>query len=234
MKSFEVYSPYIGFKTIFNHVMNCHDVITTEDGAVTYESESVCIKIKNPLYEPKKLIDAYCMGPGAVRDYIAQFNDGVNTSGFEYTYFDRLTRYGLPEYNENQIEDILDKLRESRDTRRAVAVLWKPWGDTRLSDPPCLNWLQVVIRKGKLNLKVLFRSHDILKGWAANILAIAEMQRRMAEELKVDIGYLEVISSIPHIYIKSDADLVKRTELILNEIDDQRLNRASHGFPKLN
>jgi thymidylate synthase len=215
MKSFEVYSPYVGFKTIFNHVMNCHDVITTEDGAVTYESDSVCIKIKNPLAEPEKLIGAYCMGPGAVRDYISQFNDGVNTKGFEYTYYERLTQYGLPEYNESQIENIVEKLKDSRDTRRAVAILWQPWSDSRLSDPPCLNWIQAVIRKGNLNLKVLFRSHDILKGWPSNILAIAEMQRRMAEELEVDVGYLEVISSIPHIYIKSDADLVKKTMGIL-------------------
>ena len=109
MKSFEVYSPFDGFKSIFNYVMQHHDVITTEDGAVTYESDSVCIKIKNPLAEPAKLIDAYCMGPGAVREYVSQFNDGTNVDGFEYTYWERLHLYNQDSmgFGINQIQQIM-------------------------------------------------------------------------------------------------------------------------------
>ena len=213
MTQYNVYSPYDGFKSIFNHVMQHHDVVETEGGAVTYESETIVVNIRHPLVEPAKLIDAYCMGSGAVRDYIAQFNDGINTAGFEYTYYDRLNKYG--DIGFNQVVGIRRKLHYEENTRRAVAVLWEPTVDYNINHPPCLNWMQAIVRKGNLNLKVLFRSHDILKGWPANVLAIAEMQRRMAEELKVDVGYLEIISSIPHIYIKSDADLVKKTMEVL-------------------
>ena len=208
---YNVYNPYDGFKSIFNHVMNHHEVIKSEDGDVTYESETVIVKIRKPLAEPKNLIDVYCMGPEAVKRYIAQFNDGTNTDGFEYTYYERLKEYDIEDQRINQINWIKKRLEESPNTRRGVAVIWKPDEDVCSNNPPCLQWVQALIRAGNLNLKVLFRSHDVLKGWPSNILAIAEMQRRMAEELNVDVGYLEVISSIPHIYIKSDADLVKET-----------------------
>lgn len=210
MKSFTVNTPYDGFRRIFNFVYEYHHFEVTEDGADTWEQDSVTIKILNPLAEPKKLIDAYCMGPGAVRDYIAQFNDGTARGKFEYTYWERLQEYGLPEYNINQIEEVAETLECSPATRRAVATLWQPWIDNKIKDAPCLNWMQALIRNSELNLKVLFRSHDILKAWPSNILAIAEMQRRMAEELKVDVGYLEVISSIPHMYL-SDIDLINET-----------------------
>lgn len=217
---YNVFNPYEGFKSIFNHVMNHHTIITTEDGDVTYESDTVIVRIKKPLSDAKKLIDVYCMGPGAVKDYIAQFNDGVNTDGFEYTYYERLQDFN----GENQLKKIVDNLKSSKFTRRGVicsdadASLWNPITDSKSSEPPCFNWMQALIRNNALNFKVLFRSHDILKGWPANVLAIAEMQRRMSEELNVDVGYLEVISSIPHIYIKSDSDLVKITERKLNSV----------------
>jgi len=213
MKTFTVSTPYDGFRRIFNYVYEYHNTITTEDGAATYESDSICIKILNPLKEPSKLIDAYCMGHGAVRDYVAQFNDGISTSGFEYTYYERLKDWN----GDNQLKTIVDNLRKSLDTRRAVimsdadAALWRPQSDMKSSEPPCFNWMQALVRNNELNLKVLFRSHDILKGWPANILAIAEMQRRMASQLPVvNIGYLEVISSIPHMYV-SDINLIERT-----------------------
>lgn len=212
MKSFTVKTPYEGFRRIFNYIYEYHDVVTTEDGAKTWEQSTIGIQILNPLAEPQKLIEAYCMGPGAVRDYIAQFNDGVNTKGFDYTYYERIKSYGDIRFN--QLESIYRRLVVDPETRRAVAVLWDPAIDFNLSHPPCLNWMQALIRNSELNLKVLFRSHDILKAWPANILAIAEMQRRMAEELKVDVGYLEVISSIPHMYL-SDIDLIEKTREML-------------------
>jgi thymidylate synthase len=74
-----------------------------------------------------------------------------------------------------------------------------------------MNWLQIVIRNGKVYLRVLFRSQDFLLGLPENLVGCAALQEWIVSEfvklgIPVTIGNLTLISTIPHIYKKRDTD----------------------------
>lgn len=222
MFAIEVNTPIEGFKAIFNHVMNNHINLGTEDDDFTYEGGTCLVHIRQPMRDHDELIKASCQGPRSFQFYIEQLVHGFHRAGFSYTYYGRLREYAFESTEEiDQISCLLMKLRDSPATRRAVATTWQPWTDLKIDDPPCMDLLKLNIRGGKLNLRVLFRSHDILKAWPQNITALAHLQKYIAEMLLVSIGYLEVTSYDPHIYYKADQNLVKST-MVYFDIQDKK------------
>jgi thymidylate synthase len=63
---------------------------------------------------------------------------------------------------------------------------------------------------------VVFRSHDIFKAWAKNTYALSYLMKFVADKLDIEVGYLEIISFDPHIYIAYDIDLLNRTLYLIN------------------
>ena len=53
---------------------------------------------------------------------------------------------------------------------------------------------------------VYFRSNDMLSAYGANVFALATLQKRVAGELGIEIGWLETISASAHIYDLRDRD----------------------------
>ena len=118
-----------------------------------------------------------------------------------------------------QVSDLIKKLAADTRSRRAVMVTWNPIFDTDSLEPPCMNWIQIVIRNRKVNMRVLFRSQDILSGLGENLIGCAALLKHVTEginieidgqtplitENKYEIGSLTLISTIPHIYQIRDA-----------------------------
>ena len=71
-----------------------------------------------------------------------------------------------------------------------------------------MDLLKFTIKYNKLCLSVVFRSHDLIKGWINNVYALIYLMQYVSMILDIDIGYLEVISFDPHVYM-SDMDRVK-------------------------
>jgi thymidylate synthase len=220
MQQFNVDTPYDGFIAIFNHIMSKHELFVSEDGDQSYLGETVCIHIHDPLKDHDKLIEVSCQGQQSFDYYKEQLVEGKHIKQedpedeAEYTYHGRLFEY---EYESgefgstNQIEKIVQKLTKSPYSRRAVAVTWQPWNDINAQDPPCMDILKFSIKKGKGCLTVLFRSHDALKAWPQNEYAISYLLQSVCDQLGIRVGWLEIISCDPHVYIKADQDLVKAT-----------------------
>jgi thymidylate synthase len=201
--------------------MNKHSLFVSEDGDQSYLGETVCIHIDDPARDHDKLIEVSCQGEQSFRFYYEQLVLGLHIKkdnpGEEaaYTYHGRLFNYGvgtdLDLYNVNQIRYITEKLTKNKNSRRAVAVTWQPWEDLFSHDPPCMDFLKFSIKKGKLCLTVVFRSHDVLKAWPQNVFAIYKLLDLVGMTIGVGTGWLEIISLDPHVYIKGDATLVKET-----------------------
>ena len=185
-------------------------VLDTEDGEATVEFDEVAMKIDNPVSEPRvsphsrfqerfmeKYAEDLIMGSGSV---------------FEYDYHGRLFDWGerLSEEGKdvhiNQVDYIVRKLLEARQSRRAIAVTWNPVIDESLDNCPCLQLVQCLVRHDRLQMKVVFRSNDMLTAAGANMYALVRLQEYIAGRLSLPTGSYTHISLVPHIYYKRDMD----------------------------
>lgn len=112
----------------------------------------------------------------------------------------------------NQLEKIVDLLKEKPSTRRAVIQLFDA-SDLKISynDIPCTCFLQFAIRDCKLNLFVSMRSNDAFKGLPHDIFCFTMIQEIVARILNVEIGeYFHSVSSL-HLY---EENIVKAKKYI--------------------
>lgn len=224
-----------------------------EDGS----DEIITIKVLHPLQEPQVSAGAM-FGEGFTAAYKKQFltltpprEDGMQAT---YTYWNRLedfpyteawrmadTVYQLKEKNWHadrvgngdgkglkQITGIIEKLAADANSRRGVAVTWNPSLDMNSTEPPCMDLVQFVIRNGKVNMRCLFRSQDIMSGLGENLVGCAAMLLYVTNEINFlamenyDVGSLILISAIPHIYHRRD-------EFELNKMNHEILRKKIFG-----
>jgi thymidylate synthase len=215
----------------------------------------IVLKIAHPLAEPQ-VSQGAMFKEGFIEAYKKQFltltpprADGKHAT---YTYWNRLADYSRAVLRttgkiihkgenpmgikwlgngdgqgKNQIAELIKKLAEDARSRRAVMVTWNPAMDSSSLEPPCMNWIQIVIRNRKVNMRVIFRSQDILSGLGENLIGCAALLKYITDGINVEIdgqtpiicenkykiGSLILISTIPHIYQIRDAhelDLMKK------------------------
>jgi len=116
-----------------------------------------------------------------------------------YTYGQRLYKY-TDELSLDQVENAIEKLKDTPHTRRAIAFTWNVEIDSKSSNPPCLTQICWSIRSGKLYQTVYFRSHDIFGAWPMNVFALKKLHKKIAARLKVEDGPLTIVSHSAHIY----------------------------------
>ena len=184
-------------------------VLQTEDAEATIEFEEIALQVDTPLAEP-------LVSPNSrfqqkfVEKYARDLLEGSNAS-FEYDYHGRLfdwgeklTSGGSPVHID-QIAYIVDKLKASPNSRRAIAITWNPVIDEKLDDCPCLQLVQCIVRNGELLMRVVFRSNDMLTAAGANMYALVQLQKSIASRLGVQCGTYTHFSLVPHIYYIRDS-----------------------------
>ncbi len=137
--------------------------------------------LKNGIFN----IDGYEIKNEALANYVQALDDDKqiflkNDDDFIYTYPERLQNY----LNTNQLNIIIDRLKENSGSNRAVAVLYSPNLDRNREHIPCLNWMQGLIRDNSLYLSVMFRSNDIYNAFPSNMYFISYIGLTLLEELK--------------------------------------------------
>ncbi len=160
--------------------------------------------------------------------YYPQLLTGERPANIAYTYGERLFDFN----GRDQIAAMVEELRETRYSRRAVAGLWDPARDARSADPPCLNLIQARARDGKLYLTAYFRSHDVFRAWPMNAFALRRLQGEIAAQVGANcmLGDLVIISQSAHIYADSwDAARRITTEHAREYLKNPRLIRDPRG-----
>jgi len=188
----------------------------TEDGeSVKQYSEPISIHVNYPQVSPQ-VVPGSLFGPKFQDEYVKKVlqitpmrNDGTDPV---YTYGNRLRAYALSSFwykvqrwlgftsGLDQLTELVRRLEESPNTRRAVMCLWDPEIDAYSSEPPCMNLIQVKIELDSVNIVCFFRSNDMLSAWGMNIIAIAHLQKYLADILGYECGWIETISNNPHMY----------------------------------
>lgn len=183
-------------------------ILQTEDDEATIEFEEIALQVDTPLAEP--LASPHSRFQNRFLEKYAQDLLLGSTASFEYDYHGRLFDWGERLSSDNQevhidqIQYIVKKLRESRNSRRAIAITWNPVIDENLDDCPCLQLIQCLLRDDRLHMRVVFRSNDMLTAAGANMYALVQLQKSIAGQLGVPCGTYTHISLVPHVYYLRD------------------------------
>jgi len=194
-------------------------VIDTEYGERSRDCVMVMV-VREPMAEPRIHVGGLVVGRlEDLDEYVGEVLEGtrdhlVRLGKVPYTYHERLFRYEVDSAVVDQIEYIVDKLSRAPHSRRAQAITWKPWVDTGIDDPPCLQRVHCRVYGERLVMQAMWRSRDAFKAAFMNMYALTLMQaliaKRLSERLgrRVEVGEYIDVSNSYHIY-ESDWERVE-------------------------
>jgi thymidylate synthase len=175
---------------------------------------TVCLAVADPFAEPR----LHRAMPGGIDDlevYTQEVVEGIHDSWidpeagkWQYTYHERLTSYQVPGREEpvDQLQYVVDTLAQAPYSRRAQAILWKPWEDGTTEHPACLQRLWFRVYEGRLVMNSHMRSNDAFRAAFMNMYAFTELQKSVARRLGERLGeeirvgqYTHLVDSF-HIY----------------------------------
>jgi len=168
---------------------------------------TLVLAVAEPFAEPR----IHRALPGGIYDlevYRQEVIDGIHDSWiapeegkWSYTYHERLVNYSVPGEPQavNQLDHIVAALAAAPHTRRAQAMLWKPWADAGTEHPPCLQRLWCRIFDEELVMSAHIRSNDAYKAAFMNMYAFTELQRVIAERLSQRLGRQIQVGQYNHI-----------------------------------
>lgn len=123
-------------------------------------------------------------------------DDGLTVPGSDYGH-----RIFQPRPNLNQVQGVVDRLRNNPGSRQAAIVVWQPEDAVRESrDIPCTFGMFFHIRDNKLNMCVNMRSNNAFRILPFNLFEFTMLHELIATELSVVLGdYVHWAASM-HVY----------------------------------
>ncbi len=147
-------------------------------------------------------------------DWLAQFNKQMREYSddgktFHAAYGHRL-RFNL---GFDQIEALVDLLRNHPNTRRAVLQIWDGKLDLGADskDIPCNDLIFFKLRGGVLHMTVSCRSNDMVWGaYGANAVQFSMLQEYIAGRLGCAVGRYVQVSDSFHVYVNEQWDKLRK------------------------
>lgn len=178
------------------------DNVPCPDWNTNQKELSMTMVVEHPLQEPM-ISKLFVGGFKELEQYRQEMLDGildfeVERGNWTYTYHSRYA---------SQYQFIIDELKRNPYSRRAVMDIRTP-EDMYSEEPACLQHIQYFIRDNKLHSKVLFRSNDACKATFMNAFALIMLQKRIADEVGVEMGTYTHRANSFHCY-ERDYDLLK-------------------------
>jgi thymidylate synthase len=123
-------------------------------------------------------------------------HEEVPELGRARSYAQRLFDYGAA--GRDQIAWVVERLRADPECRDAAITTFEPLVDTTYI--PCVSMLDFWLRDGAVELVVYAHSLDFGKKAYGNLVELAHLQERIADELGPSVGRLVVHVKTAHIY----------------------------------
>jgi thymidylate synthase len=204
-----------GWEKLVKKIMKEGAEIKDERGSLTKELLNVMVSIKNPLGKSQsnnfylnnltdklagikdiRVPEGYFWSGDKLEIYSEQFIS-ADLQGFVYTYGNRLRAH----FNDvDQIQEAIDRLKNCKESRRAISVTWDPDADTKSDEVPCMILVDFKIRDNKLQTTALWRSHDIYGAWFPNAVGLTYLAQYVAGEVGLDLGSVTIHSISAHVY----------------------------------
>jgi thymidylate synthase (methanogen type) len=200
-----------GWKQALNHILAKGTAFTGGDGRSCVETLNLTLTIQEPQQDieaPIEIMQRFdkWVYPRAeeIKHIITAQRDH---SAYEYLYGPRLFNY-RGEFDQ-VTEFIVPLLKQDPTSRRAVAVLYDPVQDSKITnkETPGLIMVQCKLQEQVLHMTALIRSNDFFVGWPANIYQLHDLQRYIAKQLEAHNGSLTTISHSAHVYAEHQADI---------------------------
>ncbi|MEO9875091.1 MAG: thymidylate synthase [Anderseniella sp.] len=121
----------------------------------------------------------------------------------------------------DQISGVVERIRQTPDSRRLIVTAWNPADVDKMALPPCHCLFQFYVADGKLSCQLYQRSADIFLGVPFNIASYALLTHMIAHVTGLKAG--EFIHTLGDAHIYSNH---------LEQADEQ-LTRTPHGLPRL-
>ena len=111
------------------------------------------------------------------------------------------SNYGWQWNREHQIDKVIALLRNNPDTRQAAISIYDGKEiNTYRKDTPCTYAVQFTIIEGKLCMSVYMRSNDLWFGFCNDQYCFSRLQRLVASELGLQLGWYYHHAHNMHIY----------------------------------
>lgn len=125
----------------------------------------------------------------------------------------------------DQIENLVNAIRKTPDSRRLIVSAWNPGEVDRMALPPCHTLWQVRLLGGKLHLQLYQRSADMFLGVPFNIASYALLAQMLAHVTGYAPG--EFVHSIgdAHIYSNHMEQVAAQLERAPRPLPQLRLTR---------
>ena len=184
--------------------------INDERGSLTKEILNMVVTIKKPLGANShdffnirtldildiRVPEGYFWSGDKLKTYSEQFISH-DKQGFVYTYGNRLRSHFS---NTDQINEAIQRLKNCKESRRAISITWDPAIDSKNDEVPCMILVDFKIRNDKLYTTALWRSHDIYGAWFPNAVGLTYLSQYVAEKVDIAIGPITIHSISAHIY----------------------------------
>lgn len=122
---------------------------------------------------------------------------------FSYTYSERIAD---PNLEINQVQKVIDELKESPDSRQAVVQIFNYlYDDKNIGGKhriPCSLHYQFLLRNKKLHGIYAMRSNDLLTHYVVDIWLACKIQIHIAGQLGVGVGSFTYFGGSLHAYAK--------------------------------
>ena len=179
-------------------VVKCYlekgELILTERDTTSIEIENMMIHIAEPMSEPRH--SSIHPNPS----YLEAYSKNILDFKYQKDVYSRIVKTGFGETNINQLDKAINLLKSNWYTTKAIITVFDPYIDTDSEHPPCTCLLQFLIRNKHLNLTSYFRSNDAWLCAHGDMLAMTNLQKKVADELEIEIGSYTHIAGCYHIY----------------------------------
>ncbi|NNE71478.1 MAG: thymidylate synthase [Rhodothermales bacterium] len=101
----------------------------------------------------------------------------------------------------NQIERVIDSIRNNPDSRRHIVNAWNVGEIDRMALPPCHMLYQFWVGDGALSCQLYVRSNDLFLGAPFNIAEYALLTHMVAQQCDLEVGELVYTIGDAHIYL---------------------------------
>jgi len=116
----------------------------------------------------------------------------------------------------NQVQWAIERLNKNPTTKSATIGTLMPEKDMKAEHIPCMNLLDFKKRNGKLNIVVVFRSHDYGKKALPDFIALGELLKQVSDATNSEIGKIICHSISAHVY-ESEFETINRIIMSVSE-----------------
>jgi thymidylate synthase len=111
------------------------------------------------------------------------------------------SNYGWQWKRNNQLDKVIDKLKENNNTRQAAISIYDGKEiDTYYKDTPCTYAVQFTILNNKLDMSVLMRSNDLWYGFCNDQYCFSKLQELVSERIGLKSGTYFHFAHNLHLY----------------------------------